>query len=462
METKTHDLVVMGAGPGGYVAAIRAAQLGLNVACVEKEPALGGTCLRIGCIPSKVLLESSAKYHEAKTSLAQHGIKLSGVELDLPAVLKRKESVVSLLTKGIDGLFRKNKVTRYQGRARFQSAGEVVVEGKDAALLTARHFIIATGSLPAPLKGVELDGDRIGTSTEALSYPEAPRRLVVIGAGYIGLELSCVWRRFGAEVTVLEFLDRILPGLDDEIAAEAQKLFTRQGLKFHLGARVTAARRVGDHCVVEREGAEAIECDRVLLAVGRRPNTEGLGLEAAGIALDEKGRIPVNDQFATCVPGIYAIGDVIRGPMLAHKAEEEGIACVEFIARGHGHVDYNTIPGVVFTHPEIATVGQTEAQLKQAGVEYRKGVFPFMASGRARTLGETDGRIKVLANAKTDRVLGVHIIGAHAGELIAEAAAAMSFGASSEDIARVCHAHPTLSEALKEAALAVDGRAIHA
>lgn len=461
MEIKAHDLVVIGAGPGGYVAAIRAVQLGLNVACVEKEPALGGTCLRIGCIPSKVLLESSGKYHEAKAGLAQHGVRVSGVELDLPAVLKRKDSVVGMLTKGIDGLFRKNKVTRYTGVARFQGPGEVVVEGKDSALLKARHFIIATGSQSAPLKGVELDGDRIGTSTEALSFPDVPPHLVVIGAGYIGLELSCVWQRFGAQVTVLEFLDRILPGMDDEIAAEAQKIFTKQGLKFQLGTRVTAARRKGDKCVVEREGAEPIECDRVLLAVGRRPNTEGLGLETAGITLDEKGRIPVNDHFATNVPGIYAIGDVIRGPMLAHKAEEEGVACAEFIAKGHGHVDYNTIPGVVFTHPEIATVGKTEAQLKQEGIEYRKGIFPFMASGRARTLGETDGRIKVLAHAKTDRVLGVHIIGPHAGELIAEAAAAMAFGASSEDIARVCHAHPTLSEALKEAALAVDGRAIH-
>jgi dihydrolipoamide dehydrogenase len=334
------------------------------------------------------------------------------------------------------------------------------VEGKDAVTLKAKHFIIATGSVSAPLPGVELDGDRIGTSTEALAYPEVPKRLIVIGAGVIGLELSCVWQRFGAQVTVLEYLSRILPGVDDEIAAEAQKLFARQGLKFHLGTRVTAARRQGDGCVVEREGAEPIECDRVLLAVGRIPNTAGLGLENLKIAT-EKGRIPVNDHFATSVPGVYAIGDVIRGPMLAHKAEEDGVACVEQIVTGHSHVDYNLVPGVVYTHPEIASVGKTEAQLKEAGVNYRKGAFPFMASGRARALGETDGRIKILADAQTDRVLGVHIIGPHAGELIAEAAAAMAFGASSEDLARVCHAHPTLAEALKEAALAVDNRAIH-
>lgn len=456
------DLIVIGAGPGGYVAAIKAAQLGLNVACVEREPALGGTCLRVGCIPSKVLLESSEKFAEAKRDFARHGIKLGAVELDLPAMLRRKDTVVTTLTKGVEGLFKKNKVTRFFGHGRLAGLGKVVVEGKDGAPeLSAKHILIATGSQPAPLKGVELDGDRIGTSTEALGYPEVPKHLVVIGAGYIGLELSSVWNRLGAKVTVLEFLPRILPGTDSELAAEAQKIFTKQGLEFRLGARVTAAKATKNGCRVEIEGAEAVECDRVLLAVGRVPNTENLGLDTAGLALDEKGRIPVDDHFATNAAGIYALGDVIRGPMLAHKAEEEGIACVERLVTGYGHVDYNTIPGVVYTHPEIASVGRSEDQLKDASVEYRKGVFPFMASGRARSLGQTDGRVKVLADAKTDRVLGVHIIGPRAGDLIAEAAAAMAFGASSEDIARVCHAHPTLAESLKEAALSVTGQAIH-
>ena len=459
----THDLLILGAGPGGYVAAIKAAQLGLNVACVEREPVLGGTCLRVGCIPSKVLLESSEKYAEARHDFARHGIRLGSVELDLPAMLRRKDSVVTTLTKGIESLFKKNQITRYVGHARIAGPGKVVVEGRDgAAELTAKHILIATGSKPAPLKGVELDGDRIGTSTEALSYPEVPKHLVVIGAGYIGLELSSVWSRLGAKVTVLEFLPRILPGMDTELATEAQKIFTKQGLEFRLGARVTSARAGQAGCRVEIEGAEPVTCDRVLLAVGRIPNTENLGLDTVGIALDERGRIPVDDHFATPAAGVYAIGDVIRGPMLAHKAEEEGIACVERLVTGYGHVDYHTIPGVCYTHPEIASVGRSEDQLQQDKVEYRKGVFPFMASGRARSLGQTEGRVKVLADAKTDRVLGVHIIGPRAGDLIAEAGAAMAFGASSEDIARVCHAHPTLAESLKEAAMAVTGRAIHA
>jgi dihydrolipoamide dehydrogenase len=459
---ETHDLVVIGAGPGGYVAAIRAAQLGLNVACVERESALGGTCLRIGCIPSKVLLESSERFRETGLTLAQHGIRVGQIELDLPALMKRKDTVVQTLTKGVESLFRKNKITRYAGLGRLNGPGRVEVVQADGILdVRARHVIIATGSRPAPLAGVELDGDLIGTSTEALAYPEVPKHLVVIGAGYIGLELGCVWQRLGAKVTVLEFLDRILPGMDDELAADAKKIFTKQGLEFRLGCRVTAAKRRDDRCVVESEGAPPLECDRVLLAVGRAPHTEDLGLETVGIHLDEKGRIPVNDRFATSAADVFAIGDVIGGAMLAHKAEEEGVACVEGIVTGQGHVNYATIPGVVFTHPEIASVGKTETQLREDGVEYRKGVFPFLASGRARTLGTTDGKVKMLADAKTDRVLGVHIIGPQAGELIAEAATAMSFGASSEDIARCCHAHPTLAEALKEAALAVDNRAIH-
>jgi dihydrolipoamide dehydrogenase len=459
---QTHDLVVIGAGPGGYVAAIRAAQLGLNVACVEREPVLGGTCLRIGCIPSKVLLESSEKYREARLSLNQHGIRVGQVELELSALMKRKDTIVQTLTKGVEGLLRKNQITRYTGHGRLTGPGRVAVDQAEGTMeLQAKHILIATGSRPSSLAGVELDGDRIGTSTEALAYAEVPKHLVVIGAGYIGLELGCVWNRLGAKVTVLEFLDHILPGMDDELAADAQKIFTKQGLQFRLGCRVTAAKRHGDHCVVESEGASPLECDRVLLAVGRTPHTDGLGLDAVGLQTNEKGRIPVNDRFETAVAGVFAIGDVIGGPMLAHKAEEEGVACVEGIVTGHGHVNYATIPGVVYTHPEIASVGRTEAQLQQEKVEYRKGIFPFLASGRARTLGQTEGKVKVLADAATDRLLGVHIISPQAGELIAEAATAMSFGASSEDIARCSHAHPTLAEAVKEAALAVDRRAIH-
>jgi dihydrolipoamide dehydrogenase len=461
-DTGEMDLVVIGGGPGGYVAAIRAAQLGLKVACVEKEAVLGGTCLRVGCIPSKVLLESSEKYREVTGHLGQHGIRVSGVELDLAALMKRKEAVVQMLTQGIDGLFRRHKIARHVGHGRLNGSGSVLVEHQGQKTeLKARHVILATGSRSASISGVECDGDRIGTSTEALAYPAVPGHLVVIGAGYIGLELGCVWLRLGAKVTVLEFLDRILPGMDEEIAADAQKIFARQGLQFRLGVRVTGIRREGDGCVVESEGADSIQCDRVLVAVGRRPHTEGLGLETAGIQVNEKGRIPVDERFATCAEGVYAIGDVIGGAMLAHKAEEEGIACVEAIVSGHAPASHPVIPGVVFTHPEIASVGKTEAELKAAQVEYRKGVFPFLASGRARTLGVTEGKVKVLADAKTDRILGVHILGPQAGELIAEAATAMTFGASSEDVARACHAHPTLAEALKEACLAVDGRAIH-
>jgi dihydrolipoyl dehydrogenase len=462
MPTNQHDLVIIGAGPGGYVAAIRAAQLGLNVACVEKEPALGGTCLRIGCIPSKALLESSERFWETQMSLGAHGVKVGQVHLDLATLLQRKNSVVTALTQGVAFLFKKNKITRYLGHARLAGAGHVhVQQSNETTELEAKHILIATGSQPASLPGVELDGDWIGTSTEALSYQAVPTHLVVIGAGYIGLELGSVWRRLGARVTFLEFLDRILPGMDSELAAEAQKLFAKQGLEFHFKTKVTAARRAGQQCIVECQGAAPIACDRVLLAVGRVPNTEALGLESVNIQLDPKGRIPVNANFATATAGVYAIGDVIAGPMLAHKAEEEGIACAEFIATGHGHVNYDTIPAIVYTHPEIASVGKTEDELKAASVDYHKGEFPFSANGRARALGQTDGRVKVLAEAKTDRLLGVHIVGPRAGDLIAEAAAALAFGASSEDLARTCHAHPTLAEALREAALAVDQRAIH-
>jgi dihydrolipoamide dehydrogenase len=456
-----HDLVVIGAGPGGYVAAIRAAQLGLSVGCVEKEPALGGTCLRVGCIPSKALLESSDLYHEARTGFARHGVRIEEVGLDLAAMLQRKDEVVKANTAGVDFLFRKNKVTRYLGHARLAGPGMVVVEGQETVEIRARHVILATGSVSAPLPGVELDGDVIGTSTEAIAWPSVPRRLVVIGAGAIGLELGSVWSRLGAQVTVLEYLDRILPGMDAEIAAEALKVLKKQGLAFQLGARVTSAKRKGAGAVVTVDGKDPIECDRVLLAVGRRPNTEGLGLDTVGIALDERGRIPVDEHFQTSVAGIHAIGDVIRGPMLAHKAEEEGIACVERIVTGHGHVNYGAIPNVVYTAPEIASVGRTEEELNAAGIPYRKGAFPFSANGRARALGHTEGRVKVLAHAETDRLLGAHVIGPRAGDLIAELVAAIEFGASSEDLARTSHAHPTLSEAVKEACLAVDGRALH-
>ena len=457
-----YDLVVIGAGPGGYVAAIRAAQLGLKTACVERESALGGTCLRVGCIPSKALLESSELYADAKSSFASHGIKVGGLEFDLAAMLKRKEQIVSNFTRGVDGLLKKNKVARLTGHGRLLEPGRVEVEGKEGKqVIQARHIILATGSKPASLPGVELDGNRVGTSTEALAWPEVPKHLVVIGAGIIGLELGSVWLRLGAKVTVVEYLDRILPGTDSELVAEAHKLFTRQGFEFRLGKKVTGARATSSGAVVECEGEPPIECDRVLLAVGRVPNTDNLGLENAGIQLDKRGRIPVDPHFATTAPGVYAIGDVIAGPMLAHKAEEEGVACVEHIATGYGHVDYLTIPGVCYTNPEIASVGLTEDQLKEKGVDYRKGTFPFRANGRAITLGHPDGRVKILADAKTDRILGVHILGPRAGELIAEAVTAMAFGASSEDLARVCHAHPTLPEVIKEAALAVDGRAIH-
>jgi dihydrolipoamide dehydrogenase len=456
-----HDLLVIGAGPGGYVAAIRAAQLGLNTACIDAEEALGGTCLRVGCIPSKALLEASERYHQAGHALAEFGVKVSGVELDLPRMLERKAGIVKGLTQGVAGLFKKNKVTRYHGHGRIVGPGRVQVSGADNVEIDAKHVIIATGSKVAPLRGVELDGERIGSSTEALSYDRVPQHLVVIGAGYIGLELGSVWRRLGARVTVLEYLERILPGMDAEIAREAERTFEKQGIEFRLGARVTSATRSGDQVTVGIDGQDSVTCDRVLVAIGRVPNTDDLGLGSVGIELDPRGRIPIDDHFRSYVPGFYAIGDVVRGPMLAHKAEEEGVACVEQIVTGFGHVNYDAIPGIVYTEPEIATVGRTEEELNAQGVPFKKGVFPFAANGRARALGSTEGRVKILAHAGTDRVLGVHIIGPRAGDLIAEAAVAIEFSASAEDIARSFHAHPTLAEAMKEAALAVDRRAIH-
>lgn len=456
MKPTPHDLVVIGGGPAGYVGAIRAAQLGLDVACVERESRLGGTCLRVGCIPSKALLESSHRFAEARDGLAEHGVELSGVALNLKTMMNRKDGIVRDLAGGVDGLLKSNGVTRYRGHARFEGPGRVIVEHEEErASLAARQVLIATGSKPARLHGVELDGDRVGTSTEALSYPEVPERLVVIGAGYIGLELGSVWSRLGAQVIVLEALDRILPGMDAQLAAAARKVFEKQGLEFRLGVRVSGAKADGDRALVECEGQNPISCDRVLLAVGRVAATDGLGLESIGVECDERGEIPVDDAFQTAAEGVYAVGDCIRGPKLAHKASHEAVACVERIATGYGHVDYDAIPGVVYTHPELAAVGKTEEQLKESGREFRRGTSPFRASGRARTLGDTEGFVKVLADAKTDRLLGVHVLGPRAGDLIAEAAAAIRFGASAEDLAGVCHAHPTLSESLGEAALHV-------
>ena len=470
MSDAAFDLLVIGAGPGGYVAAIRGAQLGMRTAVVDEHPAAGGVCLRVGCIPSKALLESSQRLVAARGELAVHGGVAGDIGLDLAAMMKRKNRVVTTLTRGVSSLLRKNGIEHVQGRARLGGTdGEnrsVAVTADDGEqTLQARHVIVATGSRPASLPGIELDGDRIGTSTEALAYDAVPERLVVIGAGYIGLELGAVWNRLGAEVIVLEYLDRILPGADAEIAAAAEKIFRRQGLDLRLGSRVLGAAVASgngtDRCVVEVEGQDPIECDRVLVAVGRTPISDDLGLEDAGVAVDDRGFVQVDERFAASAPGVFAIGDVIGGPQLAHKAEEEGMACVEGIACGHVHIDYETIPGIVYTEPEVASVGRTEEQLKDAGTPYRKGAFPFRAIGRARATGSLEGFVKVLAHAETDAVLGVHILGSHAGDLIAEAVAAMSFGASAEDIFRTSHAHPTLAEAVKEAALAVHGRAIH-
>jgi dihydrolipoamide dehydrogenase len=377
-------------------------------------------------------------------------------------MMQRKDEIVDGLTQGVAGLFKKNKITRYEGHGRLNGPGSIVVSGAGGNTeVRSKYVILATGSTVAGLPGVAWDGEFIGTSTEALAYDAVPDHLVVIGAGAIGLELGSVWKRLGSRVTVLEYLDRILPGMDTEIAKETQRILTKQGLEFRLGTRVTGARREGDGCIVEIDGTDPVHCDRVLVAVGRKPNTENLGLESVGITVDERGRIPVGEAYRTSSPNVFAIGDVIVGPMLAHKAEDEGIACAELIVTGYGHVNYDAIPGIVYTHPEVAGVGKTEEELKEAGIPYKKGMFPFAANGRARALGETDGRVKILAHADTDRVLGVHIVGPRAGDLIAEAAVSIEFGASAEDIARATHAHPTLAEVMKEAALGVDNRRIH-
>ena len=460
---ESFDVIVIGAGPGGYVAAIRAAQLGLKTACVEQRATLGGTCLNVGCIPSKALLQSSEHFEEAKHKLAEHGVLVSGVQLDLAKMQARKGEVVGANTKGIEFLFKKNKVTWLKGKGRIAAPGQVEVAGETYA---AKHIVIASGSESTPLKGVEVDEKQIVTSTGALELDQVPGHLVVIGGGVIGLELGSVWRRLGAEVTVIEFLPRLVPGMDAEVAKQFERMLAKQGLKFRLGSKVTAAEKAADGVTLTVEpaaggAAEQLKADVVLLAIGRRPYVEGLGLDTAGVALDERGRIKVDHHFATSVPGIYAIGDVIAGPMLAHKAEEEGVALAEHLAGQKPHVNYAAIPGVVYTWPEVASVGATEEELKAAGTEYRVGKFPFMANGRARAMGEVDGFVKILADKRTDKVLGAHILGPDAGTLIAEIVTAIEFGASAEDVARTCHAHPTMSEAVKEAALAVEKRAIH-
>ncbi len=463
-----YDVVVIGGGPGGYVAAIRAAQLGLRAACVEARESLGGTCLNIGCIPSKALLQSSEKFAEARHRLAEHGIRVGEVALDLPAMMARKDKVVETLTRGVEFLFRKNKVDWLKGKGRIAAPGRVVVGGGDGAAqdIEAGAIVIATGSESIPLPGLAIDEERILSSTGALALDRVPERLAVIGGGYIGLELGSVWARLGANVTIVEYLDRILPNMDRELGPALQRVLARSGVAFKLATKVAGGSLGNDAVTLELEPAaggerESLAADVVLVAIGRRPFTAGLGLDELGVARDPAGRIVVGDDFATSVAGIYAIGDAIRGPMLAHKASEEGVAVAERLAGQQTRVEYDAIPSVVYTWPEVASVGKSEEELKAAGIDYRVGKFPFTANPRARANADTDGFVKILADAASDRVLGVHIIGPDAGTLIAEAALAIEFGASAEDIARTCHAHPTLSEALREAALAVAGRAIH-
>jgi len=460
----TFDLIVIGAGPGGYVAAIRAAQLGMRVACVEKDAALGGTCLNVGCIPSKALLDSSERL-QALRHIDAHGIAIDNVRFDLTKMMARKNKVVKTLTQGIKGLLRKNKVERVVGWGRITAPGKVAVRSADAELsLAAKNILIATGSAPIELPGLPFDGVRIVSSTEALALDAVPERLLVVGAGAIGLELGSVWSRLGSAVHVVEFQDRVVPGMDVECGKLLRKALEKQGLSFDFGTTAKAA-KVGDNGVavtLEADGAaRQHECDRVLIAVGRRPFVEGLGLEDAGVELDARGRIPVDATYVTNVPGIYAIGDVIPGPMLAHKAEEEGVAAVECMAGHAGHVNYAAIPNVVYTAPELASVGMTEEEARAGERAVNVGTFPFLANGRARCMDETEGMVKVIADAASDRVLGVHVFGAHASDLIAEAALAIEFGASAEDIGRAVHAHPTLPEALKEAALGVHKQSIH-
>jgi dihydrolipoamide dehydrogenase len=463
----SYDLVVIGTGPGGYVCAIRAAQLGMKVAVVEKSPTLGGTCLNIGCMPSKALLHASEMFEEAAHSFAKMGVSVSAPKLDLPAMMNFKQQGIDGNVKGVEFLMKKNKIDVIHGTGKILSAGKIeVADGSKTQVVETKNIVIASGSDVARLKGVEIDEKRIVSSTGALSLDKVPGKLLVIGAGVIGLELGSVWHRLGSEVTVVEFLDRILPGMDGEIARQFQRILEKQGFKFRLGAKVVSVDTSGKMLAAKVEPAaggaqETLEADVVLVCIGRVPYTEGLGLKEAGVALDNRGRVLIDAHFSTNVKGIYAIGDVVAGPMLAHKAEDEGVAVAEILAGQAGHVNYDVIPGVVYTTPEVSAVGKTEEELKQAGIAYTVGKFPFTANGRSKVNQTTDGFVKVLADAKTDRVLGVHIVGVEAGEMIHEAAVLMEFGGSAEDLARTCHAHPTRSEAIKEAALAVGKRVIH-
>jgi dihydrolipoamide dehydrogenase len=465
MADAPFDLVVIGSGPGGYIAAIRAAQLGMRVACVERYPALGGTCLNVGCIPSKALLDSSEHYQHARHGLATHGITVEGVALDLGAMMKRKERVVRTLTQGVAGLFKKNKIERVTGTATIESAARVAVDGPDGRrTLATTRVLIATGSKPTPLPTLPFDGERIVSSTEALALPGVPARLLVVGAGAVGLELGSVWSRLGAEVTVVEFLDRIVPMMDRKMGRQLQSALTKQGMAFRLETKATGCERTetGVRVQLESGGAtDAVDVDAVLVAVGRRPYIEGLGAVEAGVTCDARGFVTVNERFETSAPGIFAIGDVIGGMMLAHKAEDEGVAAVEMMAGHAAHVNYEAVPNVVYTWPELASVGLSEEAAAEQGIAVATGSFPFMANARAKCMNETDGGVKILADAKTDRIVGVHILGPRASDLIAEAAVAVEFRASAEDIARSAHAHPTLPEAIKEAALAVDKRALN-
>ncbi len=466
MENK-FDVIIIGGGPGGYVCAIRAAQLGLKVACVESRGTLGGTCLNVGCIPSKSLLNLSENYSKAKKDFNNQGIEISDIKLNVKKMMSNKDKSVQILTKGVEFLFKKNKVTYVKGKGILFSKNDVVVyENGKKQTYSAKNIVIATGSAPASLPGVKIDEKNIVSSTHALSFSEVPKSLVVIGGGYIGLEMGSVWSRLGSKVTVIEYLDFITPGMDREISNEFKKILTKQGINFKLNNKVNAMTNVNNKVVIDytdnkSSSKEKIECDKALVSVGRKPYTEGLNLTKVGIAKDSKGRIEVNEKLQTSVKNIYAIGDVIKGPMLAHKAEEEGIAVAEILAGQAGHVNYDVIPGVIYTSPEVASVGKTEEQLKELNVNFKVGKFPFLANSRAKVNNETDGFVKILADSKTDKVLGVHIIGPHCGDMIAEMALAMEFGASAEDIARTCHAHPTHTEAIKEAALAVDKRPIH-
>ena len=461
------DVIVIGGGPGGYVCAIRAAQLGLKTACVESRGSLGGTCLNVGCIPSKSLLNLSEAYHKAQKEYQSHGIEFTGLKLNLDKMMASKNKSVQALTKGIEFLFKKNKVTYLKGKGVLFSENDVVVyEGEKKTSYKSKNIVIATGSVPSSLPGIEIDEKNIISSTGALELKEVPKNLIVIGAGVIGLEMGSVWSRLGSKVTVVEYLDHITPGMDKDVSNEFQKILTKQGFEFKLNSKVTSVTNKGNQVEVTFENRqtskkENLLADKVLVAVGRKPYTEGLSLNKLGVKKDQQGRIEVNEKLQTSVKNIYAIGDVIKGPMLAHKAEEEGIAVAEIIAGQAGHVNYDVIPGVIYTSPEVAVIGKTEEQLKAENVNYKVGKFPFLANSRAKVNNETDGFVKILADSKTDRVLGVHMIGPHTGDMIAEMALAMEFGASSEDIARTCHAHPTHTEAVKEAALAIEKRAIH-